>query len=124
MSLPVPRLPDSPADSSALVLDHRVRRVPAELPRVPPEELPVEPLEPLEILADDVLCGHGTAIGSLDDDSVFYLRSRGIPEDEAKLLLIRGFLADAIEGFGDESVHDAMWREIEAGLAAAERASP
>ena len=78
----------------------------------------------LEILADDVLCGHGTAIGSLDDDSVFYLRSRGIPEDEAKLLLIRAFLADAIEGFGDESVHDAMWREIESGLAAAGRASP
>src|SRR5437588_5447564 len=78
----------------------------------------------LEIRADDVLCGHGTAIGSLDEDSLFYLRSRGIPEDEAKLLLVRAFLADATEGFGDETVHDAMWREIESGLAAAGRASP
>jgi Fe-S cluster assembly protein SufD len=73
----------------------------------------------LEILADDVACGHGTAIGSLDEEALFYLRSRGIPEAEAKLLLIRAFLADAIEGFGDEAVHDCLWREIEAGLSAA-----
>lgn len=78
----------------------------------------------LEIFADDVICGHGTAIGSLDADSLFYLRSRGIPEHEAKLLLIRAFLADAIEDFGDEEIHSAVWREVETGLTAAGRASP
>jgi Fe-S cluster assembly protein SufD len=77
----------------------------------------------LEILADDVLCGHGTAIGSLDADALFYLRSRGIPEAEAKLLLIRAFLADAIEGFGDEALHDALWGEIDAALTAAGQSS-
>ena len=71
----------------------------------------------LEIFADDVVCGHGTAIGSLDEDALFYLRSRGIPESEAKGLLIRAFLEDAIEGLADETVHDALWRRIDASLA-------
>jgi Fe-S cluster assembly protein SufD len=71
----------------------------------------------LEIFADDVVCGHGTAIGSLDEDALFYLRSRGIPESEAKGLLIRAFLEDAIEGLTDEAVHDALWRRIDASLA-------
>ncbi len=50
----------------------------------------------LEIFADDVVCGHGTAIGALDEDALFYLRSRGIPETEARGLLIRGFLEEAV----------------------------
>jgi Fe-S cluster assembly protein SufD len=70
----------------------------------------------LEIFADDVVCGHGTAIGSLDEDALFYLRSRGIPENEAKGLLIRAFLEDAIEGLANEAVHDALWQRIDASL--------
>jgi Fe-S cluster assembly protein SufD len=70
----------------------------------------------LDIFADDVVCGHGTAIGSLDEDALFYLRSRGIPENEAKGLLIRAFLEDAIEGLANEAVHDALWQRIDASL--------
>jgi Fe-S cluster assembly protein SufD len=70
----------------------------------------------LEILADDVICGHGTAIGALDEDALFYLRSRGVPEPEAKALLIRAFLEDAIEDFVDPAVHNAVWRQLDAVL--------
>ena len=72
----------------------------------------------LEIFADDVVCGHGTAIGALDDNALFYLRARGIPEAEAKGLLIRAFLEDAIEGFVDASIHDALWQRLDAALTA------
>ena len=51
----------------------------------------------LEIYDDDVKCSHGCAIGSLDEMQVFYLRSRGIPEAEAKFLLKQAFMADVIE---------------------------
>src|SRR5262245_4537241 len=71
----------------------------------------------LEIFADDVVCGHGTAIGALDEDALFYLRARGIPQPEAKGLLIRAFLEDALAGFSDETVHDALWRPLDAALA-------
>jgi len=72
----------------------------------------------LEIFADDVICGHGTAIGALDEDALFYLRARGIPEAEAKGLLIRAFLEDAIEDFVDPAIHDALWRRLDAALMA------
>jgi Fe-S cluster assembly protein SufD len=71
----------------------------------------------LEIFADDVVCGHGSAIGALDEDSLFYLRARGIPESEARTLLVRAFLEDALEGFADEAVHEALWRSLDAALA-------
>ncbi|HMI97722.1 MAG TPA: SufD family Fe-S cluster assembly protein, partial [Micropepsaceae bacterium] len=74
----------------------------------------------LEIFADDVVCGHGTAIGSLDEDALFYLRSRGIAENEAKGLLIRAFLEDAIEGLANEAVHEALWQRIDASLTSLE----
>lgn len=45
----------------------------------------------LEILADDVRCTHGATVGKLDEDEVFYLRSRGIPEKEASRLIVEGF---------------------------------
>ncbi len=72
----------------------------------------------LEIFADDVVCGHGTAIGALDEDALFYLRARGIPEAEARGLLVRAFLQDAISGIAGEAVHDALWRKLDVALAA------
>ena len=74
----------------------------------------------LEIFADDVICGHGTAIGALDDDALFYLRSRGIPEPEAKELLIQAFLEDAIGDFVDPAVHSALWQQLDGALKAME----
>ena len=46
----------------------------------------------LEIYADDVKCSHGSASGSLDENSIFYLMSRGLSYKEARQLLINGFL--------------------------------
>jgi Fe-S cluster assembly protein SufD len=78
----------------------------------------------LEIFADDVVCGHGTAIGALDADAMFYLRARGIPEDEAKGLLIRAFLEDAMEGFGNDDVHEALASRVDESLAMLGRGEP
>jgi Fe-S cluster assembly protein SufD len=51
----------------------------------------------LEIYADDVKCSHGATVGELDADQLFYLVSRGIPQDEARGMLVRAFLAEAID---------------------------
>ena len=51
----------------------------------------------LEILADDVKCTHGAAVGRLDEDAVFYLRSRGVPHQAARGLLIYAFVNEMVE---------------------------
>jgi len=50
----------------------------------------------LEIFADDVKCSHGATVGELDSDQLFYLVSRGIPAAEARAMLVRAFLDDAL----------------------------
>jgi Fe-S cluster assembly protein SufD len=70
----------------------------------------------LEILADDVQCAHGAAIGDLDAESLFYLRSRGIPEAEARALLMRAFIGDAVEQIEDEAVRASIWQAVDAAL--------
>ena len=78
----------------------------------------------LEILADDVKCAHGAAIGDLDADSLFYLRSRGLPEKEARNLLIRAFLEDAVLPIANGRIRNTAWDMVESALArATERAS-
>jgi Fe-S cluster assembly protein SufD len=62
----------------------------------------------LEIYADDVVCGHGATSGDIDHNHLFYLRSRGIPEAEAKSMLIAAFVAEAFEAIGHEGVRDAL----------------
>ncbi|MBC8013666.1 MAG: Fe-S cluster assembly protein SufD, partial [Methyloceanibacter sp.] len=51
----------------------------------------------LEIFADDVVCGHGATSGQIDEDLLFYLEARGIPEPEARALLIQAFVGEALE---------------------------
>jgi Fe-S cluster assembly protein SufD len=51
----------------------------------------------LEIFADDVKCAHGAAVGQLDEQAIFYLRSRGIPLAAARSLLIYGFVSEMLE---------------------------
>ncbi|MGH8989706.1 MAG: Fe-S cluster assembly protein SufD [Acidimicrobiales bacterium] len=51
----------------------------------------------LEIFCDDVACAHGAAVGQLDHDALFYLRSRGIPFERARGILVQGFAAQALE---------------------------
>ncbi len=61
----------------------------------------------LEIYADDVRCTHGSTVGQLDDDAVFYLRSRGIGEEAARSLLTYAFASDIVERIKVEAVrHD------------------
>ena len=55
----------------------------------------------LEIYADDVKCSHGSASGNLDENSIFYLMSRGLSFEDAKNLLISGFLLDVIDKITD-----------------------
>ena len=58
----------------------------------------------LEIYADDVKCSHGATSGRLDAEALFYLRSRGLPAGEARALLVRAFIASAIDLISDETV--------------------
>ena len=66
----------------------------------------------LEIFADDVKCAHGATVGELDKNALFYLASRGVPTSEAKALLTRAFVADAIDRIGDEAVRDAFHADV------------
>lgn len=70
----------------------------------------------LEIFADDVKCAHGAAVGDLDSDSLFYLRARGIPEHEARNMLLRAFLREAVDGIENETVRDTVWQSVEDAL--------
>ena len=49
------------------------------------------------IYCDDVRCGHGAACGAIDEDALFYLRSRGLDEASARLILIRGFISEIVD---------------------------
>jgi Fe-S cluster assembly protein SufD len=71
----------------------------------------------LEILADDVKCAHGASVGELDEMALFYLRSRGIPTEEARRLLIEGFLREPIEGIADAAIRDHLLRRLSLRLA-------
>lgn len=72
----------------------------------------------LEIFADDVQCAHGATSGRLDENAVFYLRSRGVPKAEAEALLLEAFLAESIEGFADGETGAVLGRRLRARLAA------
>ena len=62
----------------------------------------------LEIFADDVKCTHGATIGQLDPEQLFYLRSRGIPKDEARDLLIYAFAGDVISRIKVAALREAL----------------
>jgi len=62
----------------------------------------------LEIYADDVKCSHGSASGSLDENSIFYLMTRGLNYKEAKELLVNGFLLDVIEKITDREIKNLI----------------
>jgi Fe-S cluster assembly protein SufD len=62
----------------------------------------------LEIHADDVKCSHGSAIGRVDEDALFYLRARGIDEAAARALLVRGFAAEVLAALPEPALADAL----------------
>jgi len=81
------------------------------------KEAVVDTKPQLEIDTDDVKCTHGAAVGQLDPDQLFYLRSRGIGEGEARDILTRGFASEVIDRFEDEAVRarltELVWDWLE-----------
>jgi len=61
----------------------------------------------LEIYADDVKCSHGATVGALDDDLLFFLRSRGIPAAQARAMLVEAFVTEAVEAVEDTTIREA-----------------
>lgn len=70
----------------------------------------------LEIFADDVKCTHGATIGQLDMDALFYLRARGLPETEARKILVRAFAGEVIEAIGNEPLREKLETMLSARL--------
>jgi Fe-S cluster assembly protein SufD len=62
----------------------------------------------LEIYADDVKCSHGTTVGQLDPQQVFYLRSRGIDEASARKMLCLGFVAEILDSIELPALREAL----------------
>ena len=72
------------------------------------EEAKVETRPQLEIYADDVKCSHGATVGQLNPDELFYMRSRGIPEAEARTLQMLSFLSPVIPAGRGEEIEKAI----------------
>ena len=66
----------------------------------------------MEIFADDVVCSHGATVGELDENLMFYLKSRGISEADARDMLIDAFLVDTLEEIEDASFAEFMAAQI------------
>ena len=71
----------------------------------------------LEIYADDVACSHGSTSGAIDEDALFYLRSRGVPHGEATDMLTLSFLAEAVEEIENEALAEEINERLAAWLA-------
>lgn len=71
----------------------------------------------LEIFADDVACGHGATVTEIDRSHLFYLMARGVPEKQARGLLVRAFVAEVIEGLEDEALVAALEARLETWFA-------
>jgi Fe-S cluster assembly protein SufD len=70
----------------------------------------------LEIFADDVACGHGSTAGQINEDLMFYLRARGLPEVEARALLIAAFVGEALDNIANEELRAALREKVDAWL--------
>jgi Fe-S cluster assembly protein SufD len=77
------------------------------------QEAQIDTKPQLEIYADDVKCTHGATIGQIDENAIFYLRSRGIPQDAARAMLLFGFANESLERMKVESIR----RHLEALVA-------
>ncbi|MFQ6604063.1 MAG: Fe-S cluster assembly protein SufD [Fidelibacterota bacterium] len=80
----------------------------------------VNAIPQLEIYNDDVACSHGTTTGELDDDALFYLRSRGISERDARAILLMGFAEDILDAVPAENIREAFAQRLHQWLEANE----
>ena len=71
----------------------------------------------LEIHADDVKCSHGSTVGAIDENTLFYLRSRGVPMKAAQALLVLAFLAEAMAEIDDPAIAENIRQRLESWLA-------
>jgi Fe-S cluster assembly protein SufD len=62
----------------------------------------------LEIYADDVACAHGNTVGSLDEDALFYMGARGLPEAQARALLMEAFVGEVVDRIEHAAARDAV----------------
>lgn len=76
------------------------------------EEAEIDAKPELEIYADDVKCSHGSTAGELDRDSMFYLRSRGIPYAVARRMLVESFLGEVVEEMASEALRAAFMQRV------------
>jgi Fe-S cluster assembly protein SufD len=71
----------------------------------------------LEIYADDVKCTHGATIGQLDDEAIYYLRTRGVPKSVAQRMLVHAFAGEIIDRIGHdelrEELDELVWQHLE-----------
>lgn len=70
----------------------------------------------LEIYADDVVCAHGNAMGAINEDALFYMRQRGLPEGVARTLLTESFLAEPLDRIVDETLRETLTERLRARL--------
>jgi Fe-S cluster assembly protein SufD len=76
----------------------------------------------LEILCDDVVCGHASSVGPLEEEHRYYLQSRGLSKERAERLLIRGFFQEAIDRLPIEGVGAPVSTEVFRRFVAAQEA--
>ena len=77
----------------------------------------------LEIYADDVKCGHGATAGYVDEDTLFYLQSRGVDYETAQAMLIRGFAAEMLDEFEDQILREFLEGKLDELMPALQEAS-
>ena len=70
----------------------------------------------LEIFTDDVECAHGSTTGQINEDALFYLRSRGVPEMVAKNLILKSFLGEVLDEATDDEAKNLMASIINEGM--------
>lgn len=71
----------------------------------------------LEIDANDVVAGHGATVGQIDEEQLFYLRARGIPEVAARQMIIRGFYEALFRDVENVAIRERFWQAVQAKLA-------
>jgi Fe-S cluster assembly protein SufD len=78
----------------------------------------------LEIYADDVKCAHGTTVGQLDMQQLWYLKTRGIPDMEARKMLTSAFVQDRVDTLRDEVLRERLGRMVDVRLAEVQEDEP
>ncbi|TGM12763.1 SufD family Fe-S cluster assembly protein [Leptospira selangorensis] len=75
-----------------------------------------ESIPKLEVFADSVKCEHGATVGEIDEEQLFYLASRGISEEEARKMIVEGFLNEVVREFPSETVREELSSMIESRM--------